>query len=388
MSRFVDPFPQFFQNTTPIAAGELYFYEPGGTTLKDTFTSPSLTSANTNPVILDGNGRVPEIWTQGNYDVYLYTAGGIATGTLIDFVEGYEGSSASGQYGDWSNITTYGVGDFVKASNDMYYQSFQNNNLGNEPSVSATHWVEVTFISVYNANFSYSTGAQTLYDGLLYSSLVDSNVGNTPDSSPTEWQGFGGITTAAQVTYDNAASGLTAATAQAGIDELENEIDAVVSDVATNTADIATNAGDIATNAAAISTKLTASNNLSDLASAATARSNLSLGTLATQSGTFSGTSSGTNTGDQTNISGNAATVTTNANLTGPVTSVGNATTIAPGAVTLSGSQVTGTLPLTKGGTGQTSELAVTRRVTLNWTIQSDPGGTPSGTAGDVFAYY
>lgn len=43
---------------------------------------------------------------------------------------------------------------------------------------------------------------------------------------------------------------------------------------------------------------------------------------------------SGTNTGDQTNISGNAATVTTNANLTGPVTSVGNATAIAAGAIT------------------------------------------------------
>lgn len=48
---------------------------------------------------------------------------------------------------------------------------------------------------------------------------------------------------------------------------------------------------------------------------------------------------SGTNTGDQTNISGNAATatlaatVTTNANLTGPVTSVGNATSIANGAI-------------------------------------------------------
>lgn len=38
---------------------------------------------------------------------------------------------------------------------------------------------------------------------------------------------------------------------------------------------------------------------------------------------------SGTNTGDQTNISGNAATVTTNANLTGPITSSGNATAIA-----------------------------------------------------------
>jgi hypothetical protein len=48
----------------------------------------------------------------------------------------------------------------------------------------------------------------------------------------------------------------------------------------------------------------------------------------------FSGTSTGTNTGDQTNISGNAATVTTNANLTGPVTSVGNATTITDDAIT------------------------------------------------------
>lgn len=55
----------------------------------------------------------------------------------------------------------------------------------------------------------------------------------------------------------------------------------------------------------------------------------LTVSANATVSGTHTGTSSGTNTGDQTNITGNAATVTTNANLTGPVTSVGNATTIA-----------------------------------------------------------
>lgn len=67
----------------------------------------------------------------------------------------------------------------------------------------------------------------------------------------------------------------------------------------------------------------------------------VTLGTIAT--GTWQGTPianaylantavanlSGVNTGDQTNISGNAATVTTNANLTGPITSVGNATAVA-----------------------------------------------------------
>jgi hypothetical protein len=57
-------------------------------------------------------------------------------------------------------------------------------------------------------------------------------------------------------------------------------------------------------------TPLNAASNLSDINSAATARINLGLGTLATQSGTFSGVSSGTNTGDQTTITGNAGTAT------------------------------------------------------------------------------
>ena len=48
------------------------------------------------------------------------------------------------------------------------------------------------------------------------------------------------------------------------------------------------------------STLLVKGSNLSDLTNTTTARTNLGLGSLSTQSGTFSGTSSGTNTGDQT----------------------------------------------------------------------------------------
>lgn len=78
---------------------------------------------------------------------------------------------------------------------------------------------------------------------------------------------------------------------------------------------------------------------------------------LSTFTLTVAGTASvsGTNTGDQTNISGNAATVTTNANLTGAITSSGNATSLGSfssanlsGALTDetgSGSAVFGTNP-------------------------------------------
>ncbi len=78
----------------------------------------------------------------------------------------------------------------------------------------------------------------------------------------------------------------------------------------------------------------------------------------------FSGTSSGANTGDQVNITGNSATVTTNANLTGPITSIGNATSVTALAITnamLAGSidlttKVTGILPVVNGGTGSSTQ--------------------------------
>lgn len=90
---------------------------------------------------------------------------------------------------------------------------------------------------------------------------------------------------------------------------------------------------------------------------------------------------SGTNTGDQTNITGNAGTVTTNANLTGIVTSTGNATAIADGAIAVA--KLTGTLPVANGGTGVTASTGSGSTVlNTSATLVTPALGTPSALVG------
>jgi len=105
------------------------------------------------------------------------------------------------------------------------------------------------------------------------------------------------------------------------------------------------------------------------------------------------GTHSGVNTGDQTNISGNAATVTTNANLTGPVTSVGNATSIANGAISnaMLANSAVANLSGTNTGDQDLSGLAVKANnlsdLTNTATARSNLGlGTAATTAATDYA--
>ncbi|MGB4776633.1 MAG: hypothetical protein WBP45_15755 [Daejeonella sp.] len=94
-------------------------------------------------------------------------------------------------------------------------------------------------------------------------------------------------------------------------------------------------------------------------------------------SGSHSGNSSGTNTGDQTDITGNAGTVTTNANLTGPVTSVGNATSIAS-SINLPGNPTTSTSSLGTNNTNIATTAFVANAITANASAFTSGTWTPT----------
>lgn len=75
--RFRDPAPVLdtLLGLTPAPGGKAYFYVLGTTDLKDTFQDYDLTTPNTNPVILDSNGRFPApVWLDGDYTYKLDAA--------------------------------------------------------------------------------------------------------------------------------------------------------------------------------------------------------------------------------------------------------------------------------------------------------------------------
>ena len=71
--RFLNYGPQFFDNSgNVLAGGKLRFKESGSDTLQNTFQESAMTTANTNPVVLDANGRAAvNIFLDGTYRVEL-----------------------------------------------------------------------------------------------------------------------------------------------------------------------------------------------------------------------------------------------------------------------------------------------------------------------------
>ena len=79
-SRFIMPFADVGSGIKPSSGARLFFFEPDGVTLKNTFSDQLATpTANTNPVISDSNGVFGNIYLVGSYKVTLQNKNGSQT---------------------------------------------------------------------------------------------------------------------------------------------------------------------------------------------------------------------------------------------------------------------------------------------------------------------
>lgn len=188
-----NPFIQHFIGNQVNAGGQIFFFEVGSTTTpKDTFSDFAGTIPNTNPVILDQEGREPPIFIEGSYRVVIKTRPTVTDSTGIQVSERDNvGFISSDSFADWDAATGYedGGSSIVTGSDGNYYVSIQTPNVGNDPVTSPAFWTQISFIRDFNVNESYSIPQIVRTSaGFMYRSKTNNNLGNDPDADDgTNW---------------------------------------------------------------------------------------------------------------------------------------------------------------------------------------------------------
>lgn len=193
MARIIDAFTQFFDGSgNPLVNGHLRFLESGtNNTDKNTFADINETIANANPLQLDGEGRAPNVFGTGTYNVILFKDDIATPGTPGEQVQQFDpvgGGIEGAAFSDWNSSTIYSIGDIVRGTDGLDYRSITNNNQNNNPTASATNWERLSLGRIWNANVTYGVGDTALgSDGLLYTSKTASNLNNDPITSSANW---------------------------------------------------------------------------------------------------------------------------------------------------------------------------------------------------------
>tara|TARA_R110001599_G_scaffold28968_6_gene99503 strand:+ start:4298 stop:5827 length:1530 start_codon:yes stop_codon:yes gene_type:complete len=257
----------------------------------------------------------------------------------------------------WNSQVIYTPNEFA-IENGIIFRSLISNNTGNQPSLdNGSQWKSiangiyvdynntssgllavtaqaaideiVALINnlpssvVYRGQLDVSAGNSALpaapQNGDLYviavgGTITVSTAGATPvltavntgeqiiyNGDDSQWDLISSVQQAATVSYNNAASGLSATNVQNAIDEVEGRIDTAETNIVNNDNDIATNAGNITANANNIATN--ASNIINNASNIATNTSN-----IATNTSNISTNTSGIST-NASNIAANTASV-------------------------------------------------------------------------------
>ena len=202
MSRYIDATPKYTDSSNePLPNGLLYFFESGTNTQKTTYADVNQTIANPHPLVLNGDGSVPNCFYSGAAKVILADSDDVQIWER-DPVVGAESSS----FGDsWDAISVYGLNEVV-TFNDLLYTSIITNNQNNNPTSVAEAWSQFDLVTRWNVNETYQSRDPVIAsDANIYTSLSSDNLGNDPISSPSDWQatGTGGAATTPFLDWDS-----------------------------------------------------------------------------------------------------------------------------------------------------------------------------------------
>lgn len=188
MARYVNPFPQYINiSGSPINGGFLKFFDTGTDDPKSVFSDSDFATDIGNEVRLSASGRVPDIYLNGAYSVTLTDA----DGNELDSADPIGLDTDITNFDLWDISNTYNIPDIVLGSDDLYYQSIVDTNLGNDPtSQPSAFWEQFFFLPTWNTAQTYATGQISIgSDGRAYQSQLGSNTGNDPTSDDgTNWQ--------------------------------------------------------------------------------------------------------------------------------------------------------------------------------------------------------
>ena len=171
--------------------GLLYFFDSGTNDDKTTFADVNEQFPNPQPLILNGDGSVPNCFYSGSAKVILVTNVGTPT-TPIDGTQQWERdpvtSAAIGAIGrEWDAISIYDK-DSVVILDDIFYVSIINANQNNNPSSTPTAWSQWDLLVRFNIFETYQLADPVIAsDGFLYTSSIADNTGNDPTLLGGQW---------------------------------------------------------------------------------------------------------------------------------------------------------------------------------------------------------
>ena len=191
MGRYVNPKPQYLDGNLEVyKGGQLFFFESGTSTPKDTFRDAGLTLVNANPVRLGADGRVPEIFLAEDapYKVILRTAPTEFNpeGVQIWEVDPVGGETTSGQFDPWEGARNYQENELVVEA-DKYYRAIRE-TVNENPTTNSDAWALVRFMEEWNPNISYAIDDFVYFGQFVYFSKTGSNLNNSPDLNPLNWR--------------------------------------------------------------------------------------------------------------------------------------------------------------------------------------------------------